>query len=339
MVDRMPVTNQTVTKTTTYQMKSTDLVVNASISGGSWTLTLPPVGEAEGTTFTINCTAGATNAAPNTLSINDKGDSLRWNGIIKLRRPGQSAVLTSDGTTWRRDYIRNGQQVLPADKYVHEMFETMPTQGTKAGGAPSATLENVLRCGSGMEFSWIAIVGQTLMPTWGDPGLDIACDQTGSDGFEMSTGIGAGNPRQFTISTDGAFFVRVRGTIADVSGYTEFAVGFRKRAAYAAAIDDYTDMAVLNVQAGAVFIETILNNAATTSTDTTNTWADAATHSLAVLVTKAGVVTYQYDDAAPTTVAAFTFDSTDEVIPFIHFLQGADLAGATPILEFECGYQ
>jgi hypothetical protein len=43
-------------------------------------------------------------------------------------------------------------------------------------------------------------------------------------------------------------------------------------------------MAVLNTQAGTINIETILNNAATTTTDTTLAWADTEVHEIEVRV-------------------------------------------------------
>ena len=87
-------------------------------------------------------------------------------------------------------------------------------------------------------------------------------------------------------------------------------------------------MAVLNVISGDITIETILNAASTTSTDTTDNWADTATHSLKVKVTSAGVVTYLIDGTAPSTTAAFTFDSGEVVTPFFYFIHASDVAGA-----------
>jgi hypothetical protein len=104
-------------------------------------------------------------------------------------------------------------------------------------------------------------------------------------------------------------------------------------------LDDYDEMAVLNVISGNITIETILNGGSTTSTDTTDNWADAATHELEVRVSAAGVVTYKIDDAAPTVTAAFTFDAGEVLIPFMFFLQanGAQ-TGALNLIEFECYY-
>jgi len=116
-------------------------------------------------------------------------------------------------------------------------------------------------------------------------------------------------------------------------------VGFRTAEAYQAAIDDYNNMAALNVISGAIYIETIDDNDATTSTDTTDTWGDTEAHVLAVYVDVNGVVTYQIDGAAPTVTAAFTWDDGDTVVPFLYFIHAGDFAEATYLQSWECGLQ
>jgi len=327
----------TVIKTTTYAMVVGDLYVLANTSGGAWTLTLPPVGEARGLCYIIELSVGSgAGAAPNLLTITHKNDSARWAGNYTIARPGQKLVLCSDGSKWT---VVDKYLGIPAiaSKYIYETWKQPFILGTVGGGAPSATLENIMFCCSGNTFSYIGIVGQTLNPTWVNPGVDWAGDQVASDGWEFTTGIGSGNPNQFVVGTDKGFYARARFTIADVSGLGDCAFGFRKREAYQANLDNYDEMACLNVKAGALNIETILNNAATVTTDTTNTWADTATHTLEVRVSSLGVVTYLYDDVAPTVIAAYTFDAGENVIPFFNMIQAADLSGAVTFLEFECG--
>jgi hypothetical protein len=173
----------------------------------------------------------------------------------------------------------------------------------------------------------------------GQSALNIGMDQTDNDGVELAPGILTSNNLAFKIGSANAFFFRVRFNIPDVSGTDDCAIGFRKCEAYQANIDDYADMAVLNVISGAIYEETIVGGAATVSTDTTNTWADNATHELKVLVSSTGVVTYQIDNAAPTVTAAYTFTSALYVVPFMFFLHSSDVAGAVDILEWECGFQ
>lgn len=223
--------------------------------------------------------------------------------------------------------------------YTMERFDDNPVTAAVGGGAASGTAQtaNVLLTAENA-FEYAALGTQTITaPQKAATGLDIGMDQTDDDGVEINQGNLAGSKHAYTIGTHGPFFLRVKFSIADVSGTDDCAVGFRKVQALQANIDDYTDMAALNVISGDIKIETILNNAATTTTDTTDNWADAASHELYVEVSAAGVVTYKIDGAAPTVTAAFTFDSGDTVIPFMFFLHASDVAGAVVIQEWECG--
>ena len=127
--------------------------------------------------------------------------------------------------------------------------------------------------------------------------------------------------------------------IADVSGVALCNIGFRKSAAYDSAFADYTDKATIGCVGGDIKIITALNNVADVTTDTTNDWADAAAHLLEVRVSDTGVVTYKIDDADPVVTAAFTFDDTDVVVPFLHILHDATAPGAIHIQSWECGLQ
>ena len=336
--------------TSAITMSVNDFVVKADTSSAALTATLPNVGEARGKTYTIKLHTGAgSGGAPNALTITTKGtapnkDACRWNGDIILNRPGAVAVLFSDGEEWHKIHVDMGGPVF-RDKRVHEMWNLPFKTGTKSGGgAPTGTAgdENVMLCGSGNCFEYHILGTQTVLgPDWTEPGLDIATfDQTENDGAELTMGISASSPILFTVGTDPAFFFKCRFLITNVSGTDDCAMGFRKREAYQANIDDYDEAAALNVISGDITIETILNGGATTSTDTTDDWGDAETHTLCVKVSSAGVVTYEIDDAAPTTTAAFTFDDGEVVIPFFYFLHAAaPVAGVVKILEWECGYQ
>lgn len=232
------------------------------------------------------------------------------------------------------------------DKYFFENWPSNPVATKVGGGASSGTAgdTNVLMTRDNVWEYNIKGTQTITAPSItnisaGINALNIGMDQTDNDGVELCSGILSGNRMAFLTGTDNAFFCRVRLKIADVSGTDDCAIGFREAETYQANIDDYTDMAVLNVISGDIYIETILNNGATTSTDTTQNWADGETHELKVLVSSAGVVTYQIDGAAPTVTATYTFTTGLYVVPFIFFLHSADVAGAVEILEWECGYQ
>lgn len=231
------------------------------------------------------------------------------------------------------------------DKYFFEDWNANPVTAKVAGGAAGGTAGDTNLMMTRDNVWEYNIKGtQTITApsivnvSAGVNALNIGMDQTDNDGVEICSGILSGNRFAFLTGTDNAFFFRCRFSIADVSGTDDCAIGFREAEAYQANIDDYTDMAVLNVISGNITIETILNGAATVSTDTTDNWADGETHELKVIVSSAGVVTYEIDGQEPTVTAAYTFTSGLYVVPFIFFLNATDLAGAVNFLEMECGY-
>lgn len=194
--------------------------------------------------------------------------------------------------------------------------------------------ENIINIGQN-QLRYVCIGGGTPTSPAGSDltnGFDITRTSGGgieadNEGIEISAEIGALSPQEYIVGQDECSF-RLECSIEDVTGTDDFLVGFRAKAAYAPLVDNYTDMAAFNIISGVVNLETILNDGATTTTDTTlPDWADGETHVLEVRVALDGSVTYRYDDAEPTVVAAFTFDAGDTIIPFVHKIATADLAG------------
>lgn len=227
------------------------------------------------------------------------------------------------------------------DNYVHEFFNANPVCVKKLGAGAStgaAGDENLCMLNDSI-FEYHILGTQTIVaPSLGSGGLDVSLDATANDGAEFCLRINAANKGVFTVGGP-AFFAKMRFAIADVSDTDDCAFGFRKVEAYQANIDDYDEMACLNVISGDINIETILNNAATSTTDTTDNWADTETHTLEVYVSAVGVVTYKIDGRLPTTTAAFTFDDGEVVVPFFFFLHAAASTAGIVLKEFECGYQ
>ena len=193
----------------------------------------------------------------------------------------------------------------------------------------------------GLQLTFFPIVGQAIdKPAAATTGMDYAYDQTDDDGWQwvMSDSVCKGREGvdRFTVGRQ-AFSAELELNLADVSGTDDCAFGFAKVDVHRAAIDDCDEMAVLNVISGNITIETILNNGTTTATDTTDDWADGATHTLGVYVDKAGAVTYTIDGAAPTTTAAFSFDAGEVVTPSFYLLQAAHLSGAVVLEELVVG--
>lgn len=295
---------------------------------GSISVIFPLVAENAGKTWTIvNQTTGAFK-----LSVTGH------DGSGGLEIPQGSAV----SVTWSGTQFMANERALTRRRHIvvdpsHTPAAT-ENDGTVASGATGAV--NVMTLdGVGFEYH-IKGAGQTLLiPTIAAGGLLASLDLTNDEGVEYTHGITARSKAAFVVGTDAPFFFKVKFTLADVSGTDDCAIGFRTAEAYQANLDDYNNLAALNVIAGDIFIETIDDNAATTSTDTTNNWADGETHELGVYVSAAGVVTYKIDGAAPLVVAAHTIDNGDVVVPSFFFLHAATTPGAMHIVSWQCGFQ
>tara|TARA_R110002072_G_scaffold86126_1_gene194458 strand:- start:901 stop:1686 length:786 start_codon:yes stop_codon:yes gene_type:complete len=191
----------------------------------------------------------------------------------------------------------------------------------------------------GLSMTFGALVAQDIdRPAASTTGMDYGYDQTNNDGIELvyscTTTKGREGVDRFTVGNQ-AFSAEMEFSIATVAGTDVGNFGFRKVEALAADLHAYDEMAGLFPISGDIKIQTILNNAATTTTDTTANWADGEIHSLKVLVSKAGAVTYQIDGAAPSTTAAFSFDAGEVVTPFLSFLQASGAqTGALVLRKF-----
>jgi hypothetical protein len=232
----------------------------------------------------------------------------------------------------------NAARIVGNLRHMYDSCNVEPISAKVGGGAAGGTTgdTNVLYSGSN-EYTYHIKGTQTITaPSLGAAGLNISMDQTDNDGMEFVLGgLKSFGRYVSTVGTSDAVEFRVKFSIADVSGTDDCAIGFRKMEAFQAAIDNYDEMACFNVISGDINIETILNNGATTTTDTTDNWADAATKELKVRVYKSGRVKYFIDGVAPTVTAQFTFDAGEVIIPFFYFLHSADVAGEVNIQETE----
>lgn len=226
--------------------------------------------------------------------------------------------------------------------YVLEEFETEPISAIKGTGAiPAETTgtECVMNFGENILESHVLGTQTLLIPRMAAGGLNIAGDQTNTDGWEICGGILANCKQAFVVGTSPPFFFEAEINIGTVAGTDDCAVGFRKAEAYQANIDDYDEMAALNCIAADITIETILNNGGTASQDTGDDVADGVAVKLKVMVDSAGLVTFTINGAPPTTTATFTFDATEVVVPFIYALNNATLLGTLYVTSWECGIQ
>lgn len=244
-------------------------------------------------------------------------------------------------------------------KYYNTKFRSV-VWGTQNDGTVRSGVENEVQQTIIDGIPWVhSVVGTQTVLVGAGPlgnndqadGWDFNQDATAGDGCVLCPFVNhSRSPLAFTIGTDPAFFVRLKMRVAQATNCI-LHVGFHGGAsdttmqALQDAREDYTDKATIGVNADNITTETALNNAADTTTDTTDDATDDTQHDFKVLVSSAGVVTYQHDIAAigtlaePTSVVSYTFDDTDVVVPFIHFENVTGDAGIVELLEFECGYQ
>jgi hypothetical protein len=231
----------------------------------------------------------------------------------------------------------------PKNRYVYEDFRGPFGISAQGGGVAVGTTAavNLMQWGHN-RFEIVNLgAGQTAFnPPIVAGGLNIAGDQTSTEGFEITNGNSVRGEVAFTIGTDGPFAVEAELNSDDASSNPLY-IGFRRQQAYQTAIASYTDFAVIGLNgAGApalIKTQTQLNTAGGATTDSGLTLGDGVTKKFRVEVSGAGKVTYYVGGALVSSVPAFTFDATDVVIPFLWFLQNADLAPNVLLSSWRCG--
>lgn len=155
-------------------------------------------------------------------------------------------------------------------------------------------------------------------------GLELNVDDdatNGITGIEISNGIVTNCSAALTVGTDHDIFFEAVVKIDDISDVTELWMGLRKAEAYQVDPDNYDEMCAYNVGKdadGQIEIHTILNNGATSETDTTEAdWADGNEKTLLIKVDKNGLCSFQIDGSEPAVVPSFSFDSGEVIVPFV----------------------
>ncbi len=305
------------------------------------------IGSGEGAT-TVAIAGGATNAKVVTIADGAVAQTVTIGSVTStsaLTLLAGSGNITMTGTIEAVDAkfsVPTGIDITLATN------PTMTSAGTGGGVATGATGDlNIMALQEGVVMEqFILGAGQTIisprMVT--DGGLNIALDQVDDEGAEYNFGAASETSRfAFTVGTSAAFQIDATFKVADSTGCEPLLVGFRKAEANNATVASYDTFASIGLRGASatdkVVLSTNLSGGGNIITDTTDAFTDGQTHKLSVLVSAAGVVTYLIDGSAPSTTAAITFDNADVVCPFIHFLNGTDVAGNVELTALKIGFQ
>lgn len=242
---------------------------------------------------------------------------------------------------------RKEHTALRDQSYLYDTFNSQPwaTTSLNAYGAPTGVTGdlNFLHTRKASYLYCVKGAGQTLLAPLLDAvngGLNISQDNVASEGAEYVPGAmqSANNPFAVTIGTSPNSFIKVTARLGTVANLAEFGVGYRKAEAQQALIDDYDEAAWINVQAGVVRTETILNNGATTTATVAGvTAADGVNFTLEVR-TRGRYVDFFVNGVQKQPAAAlYRFDAGEVIVPFIHFLRGAGGASTVHLVLVECG--
>jgi len=302
----------------------------------------------------LNSTAAAINIGNDDIdqAVNVGTDGERTvtvgsvNGAAGLVLQAGTADITVTGTVqdMTANFVRETGEAIT--------FTQSPLTGSAADTGVAATGAtgdiNLLSFQNGIMMEQFVLgAGQTIIkPVMTATGLLISGDLATTEGYEYNWGAARANSKHsFTIGTSAAFYLEWEFRADDISGLEPCYCGFRRTQANQAqgAIATYTDYVGYGpndgVAPGDCVIETQLNTGGQVQTDTNDAWADAATHTLRINVSDAGVVTFLFDGGAPTATQAFTFDNGDVVHPFFRHEFNAAIPDAIEWVSMECGFQ
>lgn len=181
-------------------------------------------------------------------------------------------------------------------------------------------------------------------PAPGTLGTDIAvCNQTSAQGAEYCFGGNTSLSKlAFTVGTH-AFFMKGQVKLADVSG-VDLWVGFHTTAqalqAIPTAYDDFFSImynGTASTAAGVTSTNTDVNNGGPIATDMGLATADNDTLTFELNCDKGGKVTYKFNGAVDSSAVAYTAVVGDVFVPFITYINTADVAGVVDLVYLTVG--
>jgi hypothetical protein len=256
---------------------------------------------------------------------------------VMANRLGIVRDAAGDYNTRHSKRERKLLETMREDKNIVETFQSQPVvggwnmaDGLAIASEPASALLLGMNTGKALWEIYYASIETTgtavaKVPTVSADGLELPQDADHTDGVtavELTHGTTSRSRAAFTVGTDADFYMEATIKVDDISDVTSMFFGWRKAEAYQADPESYDEMAAFQIGGtadGQINIWTIQNNGATTKTDTTLTdWIDAGEHTLKVIVRKNGKVEFYYDSAVPTVTQAFSFDSGEVVVPYLH---------------------
>ena len=165
-------------------------------------------------------------------------------------------------------------------------------------------------------------------PSLSSDGLEIVGDADVTDGvtaYELSNGILSTSRSSVTVGTDEDMEFEVAIKIDDVTDLDQVFIGFRKAEAYQAEPDNYDELCAFHigetgatVADGQINIASILNGGATSYHDSTESdFADGESKTFKIVIKNNGQAEFSIDGNLPVSYPQFTFDSAEEIVPFV----------------------
>lgn len=336
------------------------------------------VGDGSGVAAAVAVSGDATLANTGALSVNDLTLGSDAQGDIAMRGASEynRIAIGSEGDTLKPDLAGTGLNWGPNGLgFTHIIGSYCAPVGAKngvAGALPDGADTTISNISLGNGYPNMAIYNTGTNTTNEMPlalvdanccdGLQLPVTNTDNVGCTITFGselkslaaAAAPGPTCYMVGTSPAFYMEATFGFPDISDYDVFGIGFvEPAAAYVAAIDtvaelqgayDEKAMFCLADVAGDIDINTSLAGSDVNTDVSVTDLVDDAVKTIRILVSAAGVVTYQWFDAGVEDVAfgavAFTFANTTIVTPMIIIAKGANATDTPPILQdIKWGYQ
>ncbi len=257
-------------------------------------------------------------------------------GVIAYATDSNSLYFRS-GSTWLPLMPRTLEWSMTFDEGASKGL-TMAAEAAGAAYSTTADALNYITYGYPpirFIFTTNTTATGTITPAATAVGLDLNGGAPGdNDEWTATFGSIEGTGGPLIPGTTPAWKACATLKIADVSGsdgcYLEV-TSTGLHADLSSGDPNYTSYVAIGNVSGAIYV----SDNTTGATDTTNTWADAATKALCILGSAAGVVTYTINGSAPVVTDAHTLGDGVPHVMRIQCLNTADVANTVELTSAE----